>query len=192
MSDPVLPSYDALQEALNRLEMDSHPAEVQGRLCGMVCSLGEVPLEEWYRRMAITAPAGDALAAEAKERLEALHRVTRLSMHDPHMGFGPLLPPDDIGLGARVEALGDWCLGFLEGLAEGGVRDLDQLPGDAGEVARDLLELSRASEYEFEGGEEDEAAFAELEEYLRTGTLLVLEEMQPTKAPPLGGGAILH
>lgn len=192
MSDNELPDYDVLQGALGRLGLEAHPAEVQGRLCGLVCTLGDVTLEDWLRRLGTEAAAGDALAGEARGQLDRLHRATRLQLHDPHLRFQPLLPPDDIALGGRVEALADWCLGFLEGMAEGGVRELDALPGDAGEVARDFLELSRAGECELEGGEEDEAAFAELEEFLRTGALLILEELQPTKAPPYGGGAVLH
>jgi uncharacterized protein YgfB (UPF0149 family) len=77
-------------------------------------------------------------------------------------------------------------------MAEGGVRDVDGLPGDAAEVARDLLELSQAGSFELDGGEEDEDAYVELVEYLRTATLLVMEELQPTSAPPLGSGATFH
>lgn len=192
MTEETAATYDEVQDSLHRLGLQSHPAEVQGRLCGRTCAGGDLEFDAWLGKVAPEYDPNNALASEALEPLKRLHKATRLQLNDPGMRFEPLLPPDSVALASRVEALGDWCLGFLEGMAEGGVRDVDGLPGDAAEVARDLLELSQASSFELEGGDEDEDAYVELVEYLRTATLLVMEEMQPTSAPPLGSGATFH
>lgn len=192
MTEETAATYDEVQDSLHRLGLESHPAEVQGRLCGRTCAAGDMEFDAWLGKVAPEYDPSNALASEALEPLKRLHKATRLQLNDPGMRFEPLLPPDSVALASRVEALGDWCLGFLEGMAEGGVRDVDGLPGDAAEVARDLLELSQASSFELEGGEEDEDAYVELVEYLRTATLLVMEELQPTSAPPLGSGATFH
>ncbi len=66
------------------------------------------------------------------------------------------------------------------------MKDLASLPADSGEVMRDLVEIARASSYDLSGGEEDEASYNELLEYVRTGVLLINEELNPTQAPPQG------
>ena len=64
------------------------------------------------------------------------------------------------------------------------MKDLASLPADSGEVMRDLVEIARAGSYDLSGGEEDEASYNELLEYVRTGELLINEELNPTQAPP--------
>jgi uncharacterized protein YgfB (UPF0149 family) len=103
-----------------------------------------------------------------------------------------LLPGEEAALPERADALGSWCQGFLLGLSLGGVQDIGKLPGDAAEVVRDMVELSRAGSYELSGSDEDENAYAELLEYVRTGALLVNEEMNPIKAPPVVDPKSLH
>jgi uncharacterized protein YgfB (UPF0149 family) len=69
-------------------------------------------------------------------------------------------------------------------MSEGGMKDLAALPADSSEVMRDLVEIARAGGYDLEEGEEDEVAYNELLEYVRTGVLLINEELNPTQAPP--------
>jgi hypothetical protein len=47
-----------------------------------------------------------------------------------------------------------------------------------------MVEIARAGSYELDGGEEDEQSYQQLLEYVRTGVLLLNEELHPTKAPP--------
>ncbi|MES0328506.1 MAG: UPF0149 family protein, partial [Gammaproteobacteria bacterium] len=97
-----------------------------------------------------------------------------------------LLPEDDEDLMDRTEALANWCQGFVYGLAAGGISDDTKLPGDAQEILMDFVEISRAG-YNIgdddvievsETTEEDELAFVEVVEYVRTGVLLINEELQ--------------
>ena len=82
----------------------------------------------------------------------------------------------------QVNALGEWCQGFLIGLSLGGVEDFQALPDDAKEIARDLVEIARAgTSYELSGLEDDEEAFVELVEFIRVGALLINEELHPNK-----------
>src|SRR5690606_26274249 len=106
-----------------------------------------------------------AVAAVYDETVGRLQEADRL--------FSPLLPGDDEPLSVRSEAMADWCSGFLYGLGAGGIADLSVLPEDVREIAGDIIEISRAGG---EGeGEEDEAAYMELVEYLRAGVTLVFE-----------------
>lgn len=126
----------------------------------------------------------DLLAQESLAVLEGLYDETQRQLNDTSLDFHPLLPDDDTDIEERIRALSDWCQGFLFGLSEGGLKELDKLPGDCAEVIQDLVEIGSAEGYELEGSEEDETSYAELLEYVRTGVLLVNEEMNPTQAPP--------
>jgi len=146
--------------------------------------LGNAEADVWQQALWPNRPDGDLLAAEAHEVFKQTHTITRRQLNDPACEFQMLLPDDNDSLDARVNALGDWCQGYLIGLSLGGITDFAPLPEDAREITKDLLEIARAgTSYELEGSEEDENAYAELVEYLRVGVLLINEELQPTQAP---------
>ena len=83
----------------------------------------------------------------------------------------------------RVEAVADWCGGFLAGFAVGIDDEHHNLPVDVQEIIRDLAALSGLDSADYEasiddvGNEENEAALMEIFEYVRVGTLLVLSLM---------------
>jgi uncharacterized protein YgfB (UPF0149 family) len=172
--------------ALDQLDSAFSPAECHGTLVGLLSASGTADPSAWLAHIAPAATTGDLIAKEAQQVLMELYGETVHQMNDPGLGFEPLLLPDDEPLGERVEALGEWCQGYLMGLSEGGLKDVDKLPGDAGEVVRDMVNLSRAGSYSVSESDEDESAYTELVEYVRTGVLLLNEELNPTKAPPRG------
>ena len=122
------------------------------------------------------------------------------------MGFSLLLPFDEEALGIRVDALAQWCQGFLYGLATQPAIDLNNASDALREVVRDLVEISRAGvisaeteEDEEEGAESeeeeaDETAYAELTEYVRAAAQWVFLEMHPRLTAEAGasGSAALH
>jgi len=63
---------------------------------------------------------------------------------------------------------------------------VDALPDEAGEVLRDMGQIAQAG---FEGDADDdadEAAYAEIVEYVRVGVQLLYEELQPAAMQPAG------
>lgn len=172
-----------LDKALGRMEVTADPSEFHGMLVGLICANGELAREQW---LAQTLPADEpGRPQDALGTLSELYSETVRQMRSTLMDFQPLLPDDDDPLVERVDALSEWCQGFLAGLAMGGIDAPEKLPGDVGEVMQDLVEITRASGYEFAEDEDDENAYGELVEYVRTGVLLVNEELNPTKAPPI-------
>jgi yecA family protein len=174
----------ALDAALEQVETEMEAEECHGTLVGLYCAKGELPVEEWLGYIAHGLDANDLLAKEALQTFRRLHQQTRAGLSDSNLDFHLLLPGDDSTVEERIDSLGQWCQGFLLGLSAGGVTDLDKLPGDSGEILRDLVEIARAGSYELEGGEEDENSYHQLLEYVRTGVLLINEELHPSKAPP--------
>ena len=178
---------------IQRLMADSHavaePAEAHGTLAGALCATGAYRLEDW---MAEILPEGPAPGA-AVPSLRGIYDATRAALNGTQMQFELLLPDDAAPIGQRTEALTLWCNGFVYGLGTGGAPDPERLPGDAGEIVRDLAQIMAAGVDERSGLEANEAALAELVEFVRVGVQVVFEELgvlrQPVPPPP---GVSLH
>lgn len=181
-----LPDYLAISSALDRLDTEVTCSEVHGTLCGLLCASVSATSDQWQTSLWPHATdKNDLVRAEALEILNQLHDTCRLQLNDPNCEFELLLPDDDDPLDNRVNALGDWCQGYLVGMTLGGIQDFSSLPDNTREMANDIIEIARAgTSYDLEGTEADENAYAELVEYLRIGILLINEELQPTQAPP--------
>lgn len=175
MSDPTtIPELQKVRDALGDLKARVDAPESHGILCGMLSAGGPVADRDWLRQLA-PEEAGDP---GANDSLEALYRATIWQLDDPQFSFSLLLPDDEETLGARTEALANWCSGFLYGLGVSGVTESTQLPGEAAEVLGDLAKIASV-DYELEQpGEEEEQAYEEVVEYVRVGAMLVFESLR--------------
>lgn len=178
-------SFTDLKEILNSAGTVCGPAECHGTLCGALC-VGAGAGSAWLEHLLDEATGGAAGLTACRRELMTLRDVSRTLLEAGTLEFAPLLPDDEMGLAERTAALGEWCQGFLYGMGLAGERlQLDALPDEAGEVLRDMGQIAQAG---FEGdaeAEEDEAAYAEIVEYVRVGVQLLYEELQ-TAAPPSG------
>lgn len=182
------------------LGLSLDPAECHGCLCGLLCATDAVQGAAWVNQVLAgklglpepgAAPHQNGAEVEERTALLILYKETAGQLDDPNYGFSPLLPDDEQPLRQRVEALSRWCQGYLLGLGLGGVQEQSGLSGESHEVMRDFVEISRLGHGEDGENEEDEAAFAEIVEYVRMAVLLVYEELRPLRAarPP---GAPVH
>jgi uncharacterized protein YgfB (UPF0149 family) len=77
----------------------------------------------------------------------------------------------------RVQALAEWCQGFLVGFGTGVKANELEFSDEAQEVLRDLVEISKVDpDREETPEEEDEVALNELEEYVRTAVMMLYSE----------------
>lgn len=189
MSDS-LPDFDLIADALGAQGADTEAAESHGLLCAMFCTVQGLDVDTWLA-VVLNGPSRDALAP-VPEPLLSLFEETRRQFDSEQFDFHLLLPHDDAALAVRVEALGHWCQGFLTGLAAGGIQQPENLPGELPEIINDMLEIARAERYELEDEAEDEAAYAELVEYLRMGVLLFREEFRRQFANAGGSSEQIH
>ncbi|MDH5407497.1 MAG: UPF0149 family protein [Gammaproteobacteria bacterium] len=178
--------YEACAKAIERIGIDAGVAEIHGQLVGQLCSQQNLNAEQW---MTTALPelfdainSGDALAQESAKILYDLFQQTADSLGDGQLGFQLLMPDDEQALEQRIIELGEWCQGFLLGLAVGGIKDFQKLPGELPDLMNDIVEISRAESYELENENEDEAAFMELSEYVRLGVMMVWEELHQLQA----------
>jgi yecA family protein len=179
MSSPSLPDFErTIQLSQGNLDA-AELAECHGLLCGLLCcGAAQTPgdfLQHLAAMQLLTEP-GEAMAAVMVDLWER----TGTQIEDEELGFELWLPDDDESLEDRAISLAQWCSGFLAGLGSGCT--LEGLSEDAGEALADLMEISRAEissqTGQKSGGEEEEAAYMEIVEYIRVVTLTLCEEFR--------------
>jgi len=172
-------SYDELDEKLRSADADSGAAEAHGLLSGTLVAGGKVAPAVWLEHLLGEGNTLSAAASDCSDMLAALQHDVLRRFNDEAFGFELLLPVDDAPLSLRTEALGQWCGGFLYGLAMGGIREDAEMPDNVGEVMKDFYEISHAR-FAYEAtDDEDEAAYMEIVEYVRMSVLLLHEELRP-------------
>lgn len=167
LSKPTsMPDWQQVDSALAPLQLATHPAELHGALAGWLAGGGDAG-GNWMAKVL----ADDDLAAPGDAVFDELRDATAAAMEDAGLGFQLLLPDDDAPVDVRGNALFDWCRAFLGafGLAAGSHPPLSE---ESAEALDDLARLA-AAEAESGGGEEDEAAFFEIEEFVRMAVLLL-------------------
>jgi uncharacterized protein YgfB (UPF0149 family) len=127
----------------------------------------------------------DLLAAEVRERLARLAHQTLGEIQGPAMGFEILLPEDTVTLEERATALYDWVRGFLFALGLLGVKEAD-LSRQAREVLNDFTQLTHLDLDALDDAEENEAALAEITEFVRVAAMLLYQERVLDPAPRAG------
>ena len=182
------PHYSEIEQLLSTQRSLTEAAEAHGTLAGCLCALADCSFQDWLREI---LPEGRADAAAA-DTLYDLYTATAAALEQTDMEFEPLLPNDAQPLAVRTAALAIWCQGFLYGLGSGSIPDASGLPGDAGEIVRDLTEITRAGVDDEQGEESNEGAYAELVEFVRVGVQLLYEELAPVRHAPLPDAAPLH
>ena len=172
-----LPDYDQINDALQGAPCELDAAEFHGQLCGLLCTCDRLELADW---LMVSLPESDPvnLSPATRELFQVLLDYSQAAVGSEAFEFQPLLPDDTAGLAARLEALANWCQGFLFGISHAGVSDIQALPGELPEVVEDFINISRAEDFELENEEEDEAAYMELVEYVRVGVQLFHEELR--------------
>ena len=184
----ILPDYDHVQQLLVQERSLADAAEAHGTLAGCLCAAQGYKVEDWLREI---LPEGRA-APQTTAVLEELYTATAGALLQPDMEFELLLPADEQPIELRTAALAQWCQGFLYGLGAGAVPDASELPGEVGEVVRDFIEISRAGVDATQGEESNEAAYAELVEFVRVGVQLLFEELGALRPPAAPTAAPLH
>lgn len=174
-------TFQQLEDKLIACGTTMRAAEAHGTLCGVVCGGGEKDGgASWLNELLGGMDRNNLLIHDMADILEELVRQTLQGFDDGNFDFGMLLPDDQELMAHRSAALAEWCQGFYMGLALGGVTDVQGLPDNSREFVLDIMDVAQLESGEGEG-EEVEAAFAEVVEYIRVGVLLVREELREKK-----------
>lgn len=172
-------AFNEIDQALRASDAAVTVAEAHGCLCGALCVLPQFAPVQWLRELLPDPADGSQLpdSLDIDPTLARLHRDTTTALRGADMAFAPLLPDDAQPIAQRIEALAEWAQGFLYGFGIGAQVTGEQLPKAVDEVLKDLGEIARASDTDSSGGDEEEAAYAELVEYLRAAVQVVHDEL---------------
>lgn len=182
-------SFPELEDTLAEAGSPTEAAEAHGSLCGALCAQSRLRFESWLEELLENRETQNERTHDV---LRAVFSQTSEELGGASMQFAPLLPDDDEPLAGRTSALAHWCEGFLYGLGAGGLSTLDSLPGEVGEIVRDMSEISRATPEDGEATETDEQAYAELVEYIRVGVQLIYDELEPLRSMPMSPSPQVH
>ena len=161
-------------QTLNRIFLNSAAeitaAEAHGMATGMLCINNHDSSDRWLSEL-----FGDETSVDKqKTLLGAWYDETGQALANNQFDFRLFLPDGNTCLSEQANALIDWCRGFLYGFGSR-VQSAKMTP-DTEEIVKDLYEIScMDSRVE---GEDDEAAFMEITEYIKAAVLLIYEELK--------------
>ena len=175
MDDSTPSFFEKLAENLREIESLIQPSEYHGMVCGRLAANALTLDPAWSGADIDFLGLDEATVSSALGSVLELPQVAAEALNDPDCSFQLLLPGEDWSFESRVAALGDWCEGFLLGLALGGL-DQGRWDGLSPEVAEGMNDLAAIAQIE-EQGEGDESDFMQLYEYVRMVVLSVCAEL---------------
>ncbi|HKT74504.1 MAG TPA: UPF0149 family protein [Steroidobacteraceae bacterium] len=181
-------NYIEIQRVLTEERSLADAAEAHGTLAGSLCAAIRYRFEDWLLEILPEGRPQPFAAASLRE----LYVETAGALEGEEMEFDLLLPEDVQPIDARTEALAQWCQGFLYGLGTSALQDASGLPGEVGEIVRDLTEITRVGVDRGQSDESNESAYAELVEFVRVGVQLVFDELGPLRDQPAPPDTPLH
>lgn len=177
---------DTLEAALRRSGATWNASQAHGLLVGRLASAGVDAGFEWLTQVLEGTAENDALRAECEDLLRDLFEQTYRQLAERQSEFELLLPDDSASTADRAAAVSHWCEGFLHGLVSGRHNDAlrKKLAADPlAEIIRDVLQFTRATADDAAVDESDEAAYAQIVEYLRVAAQLAYEELAALRGP---------
>ena len=177
--------YIALTKKLEDMGLRISPAETHGVVLGMLCAQPKDLDTENLNTVLLELNEDNAKDDKAfRQFLESMLDQAKEMLFSQGFDIQLLVPQEDGPLKERIEALSNWCQGYVYGLVAGGVRDFDHLPDDASEIIEDILQISKLGADSENYDDEEEKAFFEIEQFVRVGVQLVFEEMHTPEAKP--------
>lgn len=172
--------FDELDESLRRCGASWDAAQAHGLLTGRLAVAGVPSGPDWLAQVLEGTDETNALRLECQKALDSLYQGTFWQLSERLSEFMPLLPDDDVDVGARTMALAHWCEGFLHGLVSSQHEQAlkDKLAAEPlSDIIRDMLQITRAGVDEESDNETNEAAYVEIVEYIRVAAQLAYEEL---------------
>ena len=171
--------FTAVETGLKQADSDMGAAEAHGLLCGLLSVQSALSHKEWLQMLLKEWDEQDVLAQELIRSLSLLHLQTLQDLNDPELKFNLFLPDEHVDIHQRVEAVVDWCSGYLYGLGQ----HLQQAALDSNEQLQEVIDdFNKIVQIDLqEGDEASEEDLFEISEYVRMAVLMVYDTLQPVQ-----------
>ncbi|MCG8315431.1 MAG: UPF0149 family protein [Pseudomonadales bacterium] len=184
-ADQILDYYE-LDAELKKIKAVASAAEAHGILVGQLCGGLKLDGLMWLKQFLIGVGVKREPAEDQRNWFYQLQDLTAKQLASAEMDFQLLLPDDEDPLTERLEAVGDWSSGFLAGYGSSGASAAtkEAVPDDMSAALKDLVEISKIDiEVNGDNSFEEENAYVELVEYLKTVALLIYTELGLARQP---------
>lgn len=172
--EEILDFYEFGQD-LKSLDALASAAEAHGILCGQLCAGSRVTglgwLTQYLPMLGVKRDPWEALS----QRLYSMRHFCEEDLQSLELDFALLLPDDDEKIDARLNALSEWCSGFLAGFGSIGMPS-EPLPAEVGDIIKDLQAISQV-DVASANEEEDEGDYFEVAEYVRMAVIGLYQEV---------------
>jgi uncharacterized protein YgfB (UPF0149 family) len=160
--------FDDYANHLLEQGVQESPARVHGGICAVLVAAGD---RQPDRCLELLDQALDIdFHGELVEASLQLIAATELAMANEDYEFHLFLPDDETDVRLRVQALADWCSGFMAAYAVAAPEDVSLAQGVA-EILKDIAAISSAGFDDGANEEEAENSYFEITEYLRFAVL---------------------
>ena len=182
--------FESLSALLERNNILTSAAEVQGMICGMLG--GGMPLEsqDWLEPLADVINQGETLPKDVISAFKSLFDSTCQQLVEGDFALVLCLPDDAAPINERGKALLNWVHGFLLGFGLHQA-DLTGCSDDVKEGLEDFAEIARMDE-EMSEDEESEQALFEVMEYVRVTVMLCFNELGKSAEQQQGEPKTVH
>jgi len=170
---PLSPTHAEVARSLATLRLGIDASDLHGSLSGYLCAGGSAGPTAWPQALQLEWPA-DVL--DTVPVLQRLYTDCQAQFDGPCADVAPLLPPDEAPLPQRAGALTAWCRGFLGGCGLSGALEGAMLSEDVASILADLGMIA-ATHFDAADSREDEQAFGDVLDFVRTATALLHREV---------------
>lgn len=187
LDDATVMATQSASNDLTALAMNAAAGPVGGlslsELHGAVIGIAVADFEAFSLHALVQLLGADALSGEEDVVPFVRESLDQLMAED--LSFVPLLPDDEESMSDQLEGLASWTASFLAGMVAGlsvDERTMAALPEEVQEIIRDFSAIAQADVSGDEGDEgdedeitdQDESDLFELQEFVKVGTLLIM------------------
>ncbi|MCV6613357.1 MAG: UPF0149 family protein [Cellvibrionaceae bacterium] len=180
-------SFDEYCDLFAPIGALNSPAELHGMLCGRLCGGARQQRDKWLKLawefLDLVDLAQVSISSELETAVADLYTQTLASLEDENLSFNLLIPAEDTDMAQRLEALGQWCHGFLTGFGSSGLGGEQSFSPESAEALRDMAAIVQIATDE-EDSEQSQADLFEVSEYVRLAAVTLFLEFNSAQKPP--------
>lgn len=185
-----IPPYEDVANVLFATASSTSPSEAHGILCGLICASRREDRIVTETSMIASAVDKEDTPSVNIDVLLNLYAITCKQLESMELNLELLLPDDDYDAGIRLQALCEWCHGYLIGLNLTN-RDLGQrlslgLSEEVKGAMQRISELANSEFYSNERNDSNEWDLLEVTEFVRVAVLMIYTEFNSETSVPIG------